>query len=108
LGDGCTTCEACARVCPTGALQLRESPVRWELAFRFSRCTACGVCVEVCQPGVLRFTDSMDPAGSEAVTLHSLPKRRCARCDRFFVTAGSAELCPVCESDDADFLSIFG
>lgn len=108
---GCTACEACARVCPTGALQLKESNSVWALTFRFSRCVGCEVCLEACQPRVLRSLDVM--AGSalredQCVTLHSVPKKRCDRCSRVFVSAEPTDVCPVCRADDDDFASIFG
>lgn len=111
LRPGCTACEACARVCPTGALAIRESRMRWELAFQFNRCVACGVCLEACQPGVLDFAAAVPLAAGrnkEAVSLRALDKRRCTRCDRFFITSGAEALCPVCGGDDQDFASIFG
>lgn len=112
LSPGCNACEACARVCPTGALAVRESQVSWELAFQFNRCVACGVCLEACQPGVLDFATTVPLVplviGQNAVPLHTLDKRRCIRCDRFFITSGAETLCPVCGGDDQDFASIFG
>lgn len=110
IQPGCTACEACARACPTGAMQIRESGTAWELGFQFSRCVGCGVCVEVCQPHVLHFQDEMESLAkaSEPVTLHALGKQRCTRCDRFFISPAPAEICPICEGDDADFSSIFG
>ena len=33
LAPGCTGCEACARACPTGALQVRENDTSWALGF---------------------------------------------------------------------------
>ena len=111
LKPGCTCCEACARVCPTGALEVKESTTAWSLAFRASRCVACGVCIEACQPKVLLF-DSQIPAAAlredQPAALHALPKKRCNRCDRFFVTNGGTDLCPVCNSDEEDFAALFG
>jgi ferredoxin len=110
IRTGCTACEACARACPTGAMQIRESGTAWELGFQFSRCVGCGVCVEACQPHVLHFYDEMESLAkvSEPVTLHALGKQRCTRCDRFFISPAPAEICPICEGDDADFTAMFG
>ena len=110
IQSGCTACEACARACPTGAMQIRESGTAWELGSQSSRCVGCGVCVEVCQPHVLYFHEAMEglAKASEPVILHTLGKQRCIRCDRFFISPAPAEICPICEGDDADFASMFG
>lgn len=110
ISPGCTACEACARACPTGAMQIRESATAWQLGFEFSRCVGCGVCVEVCQPHVLYFKDEMENLAKspEPVALHALGKQRCTRCDRFFISPAPAEICPICDGDDADFTALFG
>lgn len=110
IRPGCTACEACVRACPTGALQIKESTTAWQLGFEFTRCVGCGVCVEVCQPHVLHFKGEMENLAKspEPVTLHALGKQRCSRCDRFFISAAPKEICPICEGDDADFVSLFG
>lgn len=110
VADGCTACEVCARACPTGALQIAESGVRWALNFQLSRCVACGLCLEACQPRVLRLADAIGnlPAAREAATLHALVKQRCCRCDRFFISPAPEEICPICAGDDEDFTAIFG
>ncbi len=110
LDSGCTACEACARVCPTGAINIGESAVSWALLFQFSRCVGCGVCLEVCQPRVLRFAETMSELSDarKIVSLHARAKQRCNRCDRFFISAQPEEACPVCVGDDADFAEIFG
>ncbi len=110
IRPGCTACEACARACPTGAMQIRESGTAWSLGFEFTRCVGCDVCVEVCQPHVLYFRDEMENLAKspEPVTLHALGKQRCTRCDRFFISPAPAEICPICEGDDQDFASLFG
>ena len=53
LKRGCTACEACFRVCPTGAMQIREDDASWNLVFAIDRCVGCGVCGEVAHAAIL-------------------------------------------------------
>ncbi|WP_420475166.1 4Fe-4S dicluster domain-containing protein [Noviherbaspirillum sp. ST9] len=107
--NGCTACEACARACPTNAIQVKESAVGWELAFESARCVGCGVCTEACQPRVLHLSQTMHNWKSRpASVLHARAKQRCGRCDRFFISPEPEEICEVCEGDDRDFASLFG
>lgn len=109
LKRGCTACEACFRVCPTGALQIREDDESWNLAFAIDRCVGCGVCLEVCQPRVLYPAETFDAAPErEPAVLRQLAKQRCHRCDRFFVSPEPCETCPVCTDDEDAFTAIFG
>lgn len=107
---GCTYCEACVRVCPTGALQLMENNSAWRIIFLNERCVACDVCAEVCQPKVLRQREGENIAVTKqkARVLIGVPKQRCARCDRVFVSDNGSHICPICSGDDEDFASIFG
>jgi len=111
LEPGCTGCEACARACPSGALQVRENSTAWALGFEAALCVGCGVCAEACQPRVLQQRETVAAASftrREAVALRSLPKRRCTRCDRSFISATDSTLCDVCAGDVEDFDAIFG
>jgi ferredoxin len=109
LHPGCTTCEACFRACPTGAIQIVENPGDWALTFQADRCVACEVCLEICQPRVLDAEASFDARPEQpARVLHSLVKQRCNRCDRFFVSPEPQEKCKVCSDDEDAFASIYG
>jgi len=109
LQQGCTVCEACFRVCPTGALQIEENPDAWALQFRIDRCVACQACLEVCQPRVLDAQAHFDARAEQPVqVLLALNKQRCARCDRHFVSAVPEQTCPVCRDDEDAFAAIFG
>ncbi len=109
LDEGCTACEACFRVCPTGALQIEETSFSWVLAFRADRCVGCSACIEVCQPGALRAAAQIDarPSGA-ARPLEKRAKQRCGCCDRFFVSTEASGLCPVCLDDEKAFSAILG
>jgi ferredoxin len=109
LQSGCTLCEACFRVCPTGAIQIEENPGDWALTFQADRCVACEVCLEVCQPRVLDAASAFDARPEQAaITLISRTKQRCARCDRHFVSPSPEKTCPVCGDDEDAFAAIFG
>jgi Fe-S-cluster-containing dehydrogenase component len=79
--------------------------------FDIARCVGCQVCVEACQPRALRESDAFVSdalLATEPRTLHALPKKRCTRCDRFFISAEPIDVCEICRGDDADFDALFG
>ncbi|MBA3057481.1 MAG: 4Fe-4S binding protein [Gammaproteobacteria bacterium] len=109
LQSGCTLCEACFRVCPTGAIQIEQNPHDWALTFQIDRCVACEVCLEVCQPRVLDAQVSFDARpGQSAITLIQQAMQRCSRCDRHFASPTPQKTCPICSDDEEAFDAIFG
>lgn len=109
LHAGCTLCEACFRVCPTGAIEIEQNPHDWSLTFQTDRCVACEVCLEVCQPRVLDAHASFDARPSQApITLIKQAMQRCSRCDRHFVSPEPQKTCPICSDDEVAFDAIFG
>jgi ferredoxin len=109
VGPGCTVCEACFRVCPTGAITITENPGDWALQFQRDRCVGCAACMEVCQPRVLDTAAAFDLTPDQPPRpLISLAKQRCDRCDRFFVSPHPERTCRVCADDQDAFAAIFG
>lgn len=109
LQSGCTLCEACFRVCPTGAIQIEQNPHDWALTFQADRCVACEVCLEVCQPRVLDAQATWDARPGQAViTLIKQAMQRCSRCDRHFASPNPEATCPICSDDEEAFDAIFG
>lgn len=46
----CTLCDACARVCPTGAIHTQDvGPDRRTLSLSYASCIQCRACVDACQ-----------------------------------------------------------
>lgn len=103
----CTACESCGRVCPTGALVAGETASAWVLRLNPPRCVGCGVCVEACHRGALSLAETITATASVR-DLHVVPRRRCERCGRLYVTSAPGEGCPVCSDDNDSFSAIFG
>lgn len=88
----CTGCDACARLCPHGAIRVQAE------AYRFDPdgCTACGLCVDVCESNAIRIR-TLDPSPP---ALLPLTKRRCPACGVGFHTPEASPhteaLCPIC------------
>ena len=58
---GCSLCEVCVGVCPTGALKAeRNSAGSVRLSFDSGRCTACAACVGSCPESVVTLERAAD------------------------------------------------
>ncbi len=62
IGD-CIYCGACARRCPTKAIEVTKAESTWTIE-RF-RCIQCGCCVEVCPKKCLRMETAQTDAAFE-------------------------------------------
>lgn len=100
VGEKCTACGVCARICPTGALQLIiGEDDSYQLTFQASLCTGCGICLHLCEPGALR-RESLTLAeliATQPSVLRSGTLRRCQKCGVKFAGESTAPLCPVCD-----------
>ncbi|MCB9420033.1 MAG: 4Fe-4S binding protein [Ardenticatenaceae bacterium] len=101
VNDDCTACGVCARVCPTGALQMETAKSSYQLTFSPQICIACDVCSHVCAPNTITLTH--DPtfeqvfgtAVDQIVQQGELAK--CSKCHAPFAAKAGTDLCPVCE-----------
>lgn len=107
--NGCTGCEACARVCPTGALKVSEDRKisDWMLYFSSAQCVGCGVCEEVCTTDSIKVNYRWQISDQPLNILHVLHQHRCQACGRYFIGLKEGQ-CPVCADDADNFSAIFG
>lgn len=97
--QACTACELCARVCPTGALEMHGTGATFALRFSAADCTNCGLCLDTCGAGALCRAGApklADIVRGERVTLRSGPLQRCAKCHTAFSGNRGDGLCPLC------------
>jgi Pyruvate/2-oxoacid:ferredoxin oxidoreductase delta subunit len=88
----CTGCDACARLCPEGAIRADPDAYRLDP----DACTGCRVCLDLCTQGAMTVRALAVPLRTEI----PLYRGRCRACGAPFhspKTGGAAAgLCPVC------------
>jgi ferredoxin len=93
--QACTACDACAGMCPDGALTRRrgEAPA---YVLRPELCSGCGLCVDICEAQAV----SIRSLGPAAETELALTARRCRACGATFAepaeAATSEAFCHIC------------
>ncbi len=93
----CTGCDACTRLCPTGALALAPEPAPEPAAYRITPalCTGCALCADLCQQHALTI-ETWTRAAPATIPLR---ENRCPRCGvRYHQPAANpqTEHCPIC------------
>lgn len=83
--DGCTLCEACSELCPTGAF---DQPDASTLTLDAADCVGCGLCLG-CPEDVIAVDDRVDPAELSAGrrTVVEAEAISCRECGREFASA---------------------
>jgi len=88
----CTGCDACARICPQGAIAAESDAYRLEA----DGCTGCGLCGDLCPAAAVEIA-RLRPGPQTRVPL---AQHRCRGCGAPFHTpaqgADPGDLCPVC------------
>jgi molybdopterin-containing oxidoreductase family iron-sulfur binding subunit len=79
IHDGaCTSCGACALICPTSALTLEAGAEA--IRFAGQRCIACGLCEHACPENALTLAPVIPSAHPEPRVLHRARMAPCPRC----------------------------
>lgn len=76
----CTVCGACANVCPTGALAVKESGEAVELLFNEAKCTGCLECAAACPEDAVEVRWVTRPEGESWRRLAWSEIHRCPSC----------------------------
>ena len=97
----CSGCDACARICPHGAILLMYDEAGLRYATKPHACTGCGLCTDLCDHDAIRI-EAFAPAGAMRL---ALTEGRCTRCGAPFHepepdTNGpkAQELCRICRT----------
>ena len=98
IAPSCNMCGACCRLCPTGALLLKEDDHETRIAFDTVKCMGCELCRKVCKVDSLKIKEEFKPSslGNDPVTLHSMLLGTCTACNEGFVPVTGSGLCPGC------------
>ncbi len=98
LNDDCCNHNVCARLCPTGALQVYEQGDVTGIRFDARRCIACEDCVRGCPEQALNLAPGGGMTTPLALSRHRL--RDCFECSRPFAAAepddDALPVCPAC------------
>jgi Pyruvate/2-oxoacid:ferredoxin oxidoreductase delta subunit len=96
----CIACDACVRVCPSGALGEDQAGDAVAYRIRAESCTGCQLCRDVCEQAAI----AVNRRSSSSLSRLELAHRRCRGCGVEYRTvacegdasAGDADLCRIC------------
>ena len=102
ISEACTACGACARGCPTDALQFltNEDTTAYALRFSARQCIGCDLCIGVCLPAAVSVDHA--PAfwrvfSAETVIVRGGALTRCQRCGAPMAERAGTDVCDLCE-----------
>jgi len=92
----CNGCNACARLCPQGAIALYSSKDSLQYRLDAEGCTGCAICLDVCNQKAV----SIDRWISQRQFVLPLKTHQCRACGAPFhlptIKASNSDLCAVC------------
>ena len=98
INSACTACGACAKSCPTGALEFSETDGSFQLRFSVWKCIDCGLCEKICRTRSLsRHKTRLDSfVNDNPIPLVSGPLLVCSRCRAHSATLVDDRYCQLC------------
>lgn len=97
ISDACCNHLLCAKICPTGALDIHEETNSSGLVFDGAYCIGCGYCVSVCPSDAIRLLpNGNNPTVIEPVQLTWFSEQDCPECGRSYPVSTNEEVCPQC------------
>ena len=93
----CVGCDACIRICGTGALQLLREPEGYRYTIDPDQCTGCGVCTDLCEQHAIQISHWQVFETGSVMLAHG----SCKACGAGFHrpaenASGVAGLCTIC------------
>jgi Ni,Fe-hydrogenase III small subunit/Pyruvate/2-oxoacid:ferredoxin oxidoreductase delta subunit len=79
----CTACGACARSCPSGAIDLVFEGEKAKIAYNLWKCSFCGTCQDVCPDDAVQLTASAPMWGADkadAAISGEMARAKCKSC----------------------------
>ncbi len=97
MSDACRNHLLCAKICPTGALDIYEEKNCSGLIFDSISCIGCGHCVTVCPNDAIQLLpNGSNWVSTEAVKLTRFDDQECPDCGQGYPSHNSEDVCPQC------------
>ena len=99
--DGCVLCGACARACPTNAIEVDRKAATWTI--ERMACIQCRGCVDNCPPKCLDMDQKYtEPGGEKIFDRFDIPQKKKAPKKDAPAKAGEAEAVAASDAADGD------